>query len=54
MHLVSGVWPVTARETRWETACGDPAGRETLAEPDGELRCVRCLRRVLVAGQVVG
>jgi hypothetical protein len=49
LHLVQPWKSTTAREARYDTACGEPGGAPvpTIVEEDGTSRCLPCLRKVL-------
>ena len=52
LHLVQPWKATTARESRYDTACGENGASPvaTVQEPGGEERCITCYRKVLGGG----
>ncbi len=46
-HLVQPHWPITAKEARFDTACGNPEPTATVMDPDGTLKCLTCFRKAI-------
>lgn len=47
-HAVGAHWPTTAREPRYDSACGAPDAETTIEGERGLPRCVRCWRKVIL------